>query len=173
MVHPITLKCHFFSPFSLCCNASTLTTWITSTWMQDSSRYRQYKSSIQIRHVTWRTIRTLDILDHKQAFFNPVFRPSFEYRTIWQPDTNLPFEYQTSPVFRWLLQLNICLFLANAHSFDQGRWRSIFLLSRYFRIRQVLHKTFLLWVCQWPLLCIRPFTRWYSSDDLNTGHKKV
>ena len=32
--------------------------------------------------------------------FSPVFRPPFKYRTIWQPDTNLPFEYKTSPVFR-------------------------------------------------------------------------
>ena len=31
-----------------------------------------------------------------------VLRPPFEYRTIWQPDTNQPFKYQTSPVFRWL-----------------------------------------------------------------------
>ena len=31
---------------------------------------------------------------------------AFEYRTIWQPDTNLPFEYQTGLVFRWL-----CLFM--------------------------------------------------------------
>ena len=27
----------------------------------------------------------------------------FKYQIIWQPDTNLPFEYQTSLVFRWLL----------------------------------------------------------------------
>ena len=32
-------------------------------------------------HVTWRTIQILDILDQKQAFFSPVFRPPFEYRT--------------------------------------------------------------------------------------------
>ena len=37
------------------------------------------------------------------GFLSPVFRP---YWTIWQPDTNLPFEYQTSPVFRWLLYSN-------------------------------------------------------------------
>ena len=30
-------------------------------------------------------------------------RPPFEYRTIWQMDTNLPFKYQTSLVFRCLL----------------------------------------------------------------------
>ena len=41
--------------------------------------------------------------NHKPAFFSPVFRSPFEYRTIWQLDTTLPFEYQTSPVFRWLL----------------------------------------------------------------------
>ena len=27
----------------------------------------------------------------------------FEYRTIYKPDNFWPFEYQTSPVFRWLL----------------------------------------------------------------------
>ena len=40
---------------------------------------------------------------HKQAFLSLVFRPPFEYQTIWQPNTNLPFEYQTRLVFRWLL----------------------------------------------------------------------
>ena len=40
-----------------------------------------------------------------RLFFSPVFRPSFKYWTIWQQDTNLPFKYQTSPVFRWLLCL--------------------------------------------------------------------
>ena len=29
----------------------------------------------------------------------------FEYRTICKPDNFWPFEYQTSPVFRWLLCL--------------------------------------------------------------------
>ena len=29
--------------------------------------------------------------------------PSPYYWTIWQSDTNLTFEYQTSPAFRWLL----------------------------------------------------------------------
>ena len=37
-----------------------------------------------------------------KGFFSLVFTPPFKYLTIWQPDTNLPFEYQTSPVFRWL-----------------------------------------------------------------------
>ena len=40
-------------------------------------------------------------------FFCPVFRPLFEYRTISQPDTNLPFKYQNSPIFRRLLYLDI------------------------------------------------------------------
>ena len=40
------------------------------------------------------------ILDHKQAFFSPVFRPQFKYWTIWQPDTNLPFVYQASSVIK-------------------------------------------------------------------------
>ena len=38
-----------------------------------------------------------------EAFFRAVFSPPFEYRTNWQSDTNLPFEYQTSLVFRCLL----------------------------------------------------------------------
>ena len=42
-------------------------------------------------------------LEHKKVFFSLVFRPPFEYLTIWQSDTKLQFEYQTSPVFRWLL----------------------------------------------------------------------
>ena len=33
---------------------------------------------------------------------SPIFKPPFEYWTIWQPDTNLPIQFQTSPVFRWL-----------------------------------------------------------------------
>ena len=40
---------------------------------------------------------------HKQAFFSLVFIPPFKFRTIWQLDTNLPFEYQTCPVLKWLL----------------------------------------------------------------------
>ena len=34
-----------------------------------------------LSHVTWRTIQIPDNLDH-QTFFSPVFRPTFEYRTI-------------------------------------------------------------------------------------------
>ena len=37
------------------------------------------------------------------GFFSLVFRSPFECWTIWQSDTKLPFKYQTSPVFRWLL----------------------------------------------------------------------
>ena len=36
-------------------------------------------------------------MDHNQGFLSTVFRPSFEYGTIWQLDTNLKFENQTSP----------------------------------------------------------------------------
>ena len=61
-------------------------------------------SSIQMfYHMTWQIIRMPDILGHNQAFFSLVSRPPFEYRTIWQPNTNLRFKYQSSPVFRWLL----------------------------------------------------------------------
>ena len=34
--------------------------------------------------MSWPTIQILDILDYKQAFFNPVFRPPFKYQTTWQ-----------------------------------------------------------------------------------------
>ena len=74
------------------------------------------------------------ILDLKRAFFSPVFRPPLEYPTIWQLDTNLPFEYQTSLFFRWLLYmlmylgwdiclqiLGVCNFGGNVTSDD---WRS-------------------------------------------------
>ena len=56
-------------------------------------------------HMTWPTIQIPNILNHKQAFFSPVFRPPFKYQTIWQQDTNIPLEYQTSTVFRWLLYM--------------------------------------------------------------------
>ena len=55
---------------------------------------------------SWEMVRVLNTPAyriHKQACFSPVFRPPIEYRTIWHLDTNLPFEYQTSPIFRWLL----------------------------------------------------------------------
>ena len=48
--------------------------------------------------MTWQTIQIPDILDQKIGFFSLVFRPPFEYLTIWHLDTNLPFKYQTSPV---------------------------------------------------------------------------
>ena len=51
------------------------------TWILDSMGVLYSKGS----HMTWRTITIPDILDHKQAFFCPVFRPSFEYQTIWKP----------------------------------------------------------------------------------------
>ena len=81
-------------------------------WIPDSMSVRYSNGG----HMTWRTIWIPDILDHKQTFFSPVFRPPFEYQIILQPDTNLPFEYpaceyQTSPAFRWLLYLpNNCAF---------------------------------------------------------------
>ena len=78
--------------------------WIPNTWISDSSEYRTVKvSGIQII-VTW--LGGWFESWHfgpETHFFSPVFRPPFEYRTIWQPDTNLPIEYQTSPVFKWLL----------------------------------------------------------------------
>ena len=47
------------------------------------------KYSYNFVHILWSTAT--------KAFF----RPPFKYRTIWQLDTNLPFEYHTSLVFRW------------------------------------------------------------------------
>ena len=44
-------------------------------------------------HMTLRTIQIIDISDLKQTFYSSVFRLPFEYWTIWQPYTNLPFEY--------------------------------------------------------------------------------
>ena len=60
------------------------------------------------------TVKSCALTDHLNTghfgsltgFFSLVFRPPFEFRTIWQPNTNLPFECQTSPVFRWLLYVN-------------------------------------------------------------------
>ena len=54
-----------------------------------------------------RIIQIPNILDHKTYIFCPVLRPPFENRTIRQPDMFGPFEYKTSPVFRWLLYLII------------------------------------------------------------------
>ena len=62
---------------------------------------------VKSHDLTYQTLRT------HQAFFIPVFRPPFKYQAIWQPDTNLPFEYQTGiqmvkscpitqcPLFKW------------------------------------------------------------------------
>ena len=47
-----------------------------------------------------------------------VFRPPFEYQTIWKLDTNLPYEYQTSPVFKWL----ICFILRNPLKLLKWQW---------------------------------------------------
>ena len=92
---------------------NTVTIWIPSTWAPDSSEYLTvWVSNIRtvwvsgfkwLSQVTWRTIQILSILDNKQAYFSPVLRPPFEYWTVWQSDTKLPFAYQSSPVFRWLL----------------------------------------------------------------------
>ena len=95
------------------CNVGCLCNYalyvITVTiWIPDSSEYRTvWLSGIQM-------VKSRDLADYSntgqwtfwtisRVFFSSVFRPPFEYRTVWQPDTNLPFEYQTSAVFRWLL----------------------------------------------------------------------
>ena len=70
--------------------------WITVTiWIPDTRRPDTLGVRNSNGHMTWLTIQKPDILDEKQAFSSPVFRPPFAYLTIWQPDT--------SPVFRWLL----------------------------------------------------------------------
>ena len=70
-------------------------TTIQNTWILESSEYRTvWVSSIQM-------VKSCDLADHsnnghkgnKQTLFGPVFRPPFENRTIWQPDTNLPYEW--------------------------------------------------------------------------------
>ena len=45
---------------------------------------RQYGCQIfkWLSNVNWRTIRIPDILNHKQAFFNPASRPPFKFQTI-------------------------------------------------------------------------------------------
>ena len=58
-------------------------------------------------------VKGCDLADHSDTghfgpitgFFSPFFTPPFKYWTIWQPDTNQLFEYQSSLVFRWLLKL--------------------------------------------------------------------
>ena len=67
-------------------------------WIPDSSEYWTVGvSGIQV--VNSRDLG-LFTLDHKKTFFNMIFRTPFEYRTIQQLNTNLPFEYQTS-LARW------------------------------------------------------------------------
>ena len=53
------------------------------------SRIQMGKSCDVGNHLNTRYLRL------KTGFFRPVFRPPFEYQTIWQPGTNLTFEYQT------------------------------------------------------------------------------
>ena len=85
-------------------------------------------------HMTWPTIWIADILDHKQAFFIPVFRPSFKHLTIWQPDTNLTFDYRTKitiqltdhlairlflPFSYWMCQITECLLYLNTETIQK------------------------------------------------------
>ena len=51
--------------------------------------------------------KSCDLTGHSNTnkIFSPVFRPPFEYQTVWRQDTNLSFVYQTSPVFKWLLKI--------------------------------------------------------------------
>ena len=45
----------------------------------------------------------------------------FEYQTICKPDNFWPFEYRTSPVFRWLLYMSIVRVLWKWNSLKSGR----------------------------------------------------
>ena len=53
--------------------------------------------------MNWWTIWIPDILDHKHTFSVWFSHHHFNNLTMWQPDTNFPFEFQTCPVFKWLL----------------------------------------------------------------------
>ena len=68
-------------------------------WIPDSIyvRYSNSKVTWLGRPFEYRTFWTIN------RPFQSSFHPQFEYPTIWQPDTNLPLEYQTSPVIRWLM----------------------------------------------------------------------
>ena len=70
-------------------------------WIPDSSEYWtvgvsgiQVVNSRDLGPFKYRTFWTI------KTFFNMIFRTPFEYLTVQQPNTNLPFEYQTSLV-RW------------------------------------------------------------------------
>ena len=56
-------------------------------------------------------LKSPDLADHSNTkHFGPstgFFQLGFQTTiSIWQPDTNLPFEYQTTPSFRWILYSN-------------------------------------------------------------------
>ena len=76
----------------------TVTMCIPCNWILDSSEYRTvWVSSIQmVKSCDLANHSKQDILDHKQAFFNPVFGP-FDNRT------KIYHSKQNSLVFRWLL----------------------------------------------------------------------
>ena len=99
----IWLFWHFLSRFQ----KGTLTIWIPSTWNPNIWLLRHFfcpvfKWSDQL---IWCTIQILNIWDNNKGIFCPVFRPPFKNQTNSQPDMLGPFQYQTCPVFRWLLSL--------------------------------------------------------------------
>ena len=63
------------------------------------------------------------------GFFSPVFRPPFKYRTIRQPNTNLPIEFQTSPVFGQYSEFCLNCFVLDA---SRTKLESLFWASKDF-----------------------------------------
>ena len=91
-------------------HCNTVAIWKPNTWIPASFEYQTVWVGVWYSngcHMTWHTIWIPDILDRLFSGWFSLFRPPFEYWTIWQPDTNLPFDYPTSPVFRWLLYYHL------------------------------------------------------------------
>ena len=80
------------------CETCTLTIWIGNTWIPDSMGVPYSNGK-----VTWlgQPFKYRTFWNIKRLFLSN-FHPPFKCRTIWQPDTNLPFENQTSAVFGWM-----------------------------------------------------------------------
>ena len=85
---------------------TTVTIWMPNTWLPDSMGVRYYMVVTWLgRPFEYQIFWTINRL------FQSGFQPSFKYQTIWQPNTNQPFENQISPVFRWLLYSKFALLL--------------------------------------------------------------
>ena len=104
---------------------SAVTIWILNTWIPDS---------MDVQYSNGKVTR----------LFSPVFRPPFECQTIWQPDTNLPFEYRTSLVFRCLLYIKKCPF-SSTFSFFVHCIKYFTLFNKFFIICIFFVFCFFLW----------------------------